>query len=126
MRRSNRPGIYYGGLGRPQVLKGTALPFSAGKSDRFIELEGTIPLYKLHGSLNWGLEAGALRLYQDLRPAFRHGGDAQIVPPVVERKPCLASGRVGRCSTSSHRLLHLVGVWLLPADLRQGYHSAGR
>ena len=86
MRRSNRPGIYYGGLGRPQVLKGTALPFSAAKPDRFIELEGTIPLYKLHGSLNWGLEAGALRLYQDLRPAFRHGGDAQIVPPVVEKE----------------------------------------
>jgi SIR2-like domain len=86
MRSSDRPGMYYGGLGRPQVLKGTALPFSAAKPERFIELEGNIPLYKLHGSLNWGLEAGALRLYQDLRPAFRHGGDAQIVPPVVEKE----------------------------------------
>jgi len=86
MRRTNRSGVYYGGLGRPQVLKGTALPFSAAKPERFIELEGDIPIYKLHGSLNWGLEAGALTLYQDLRPAFRHGSDAQIVPPVVEKE----------------------------------------
>jgi hypothetical protein len=86
MRRPNRPGVYYGGLGRPQVLKGTALPFSVAKPERFIELEGNIPLYKLHGSLNWGLEARNLTLYQDLRPAFRHGGDAQIVPPVVEKE----------------------------------------
>ena len=86
MRRGNRPGMYYGGLARPQVLKGTALPFSAAKPARLIELEGNIPLYKLHGSLNWGLEAGAFKLYQDLRPAFRRGGDAQIVPPVVEKE----------------------------------------
>jgi hypothetical protein len=56
------------------------------KPERFIELVGNIPLYKLHGSLNWGLEAGTLTLYQDLRPAFRRGGEAQIVPPVMEKE----------------------------------------
>jgi len=86
MRRTERPGIHYGGLIRPQILKGTALPFSIAKSERQIELEGSIPLYKLHGSLNWGLDAGVLSLYQDNRPAFRHGSDAQIVPPVLEKE----------------------------------------
>ena len=86
MQRPYRPGIHYGGLIRPQVLKGTALPFSVTKPERQIELEGGIPLYKLHGSLNWGLDAGVLSLYQDNRPAFRHGSDAQIVPPVLEKE----------------------------------------
>ena len=86
MRRPKRPGIHYGGLIRPQVLKGTALPFSVTKPERQIELEGGIPFYKLHGSLNWGLETGVLSLYQDNRPAFRHGSDAQIVPPVLEKE----------------------------------------
>jgi hypothetical protein len=43
-------------------------------------------VYKLHGSLNWGLRKGVLSLYQDSRPAFRHGGDTQIVPPIFEKE----------------------------------------
>jgi hypothetical protein len=86
MKRTNRPGVYYGGLPRPQVLQGTALPFSVTKSERLVELTGSIPLYKLHGSLNWASEAGSLVLYQDLRPAFRRGGSAQIVPPILEKE----------------------------------------
>lgn len=86
MHRPKRPGVHYGGLARPQTLKGTALPFSVVNPQRHIELEGLIPLYKLHGSLNWGMEAGVLTLYQDLRPAFRHGGNAQIVPPILEKE----------------------------------------
>ena len=86
MQRPKRPGFHYGGLIRPQILQGTALPFSVAKAERQIELEGAIPLYKLHGSLNWGLRRGALSLYQDSRPAFRHGSDAQIIPPIVEKE----------------------------------------
>jgi len=86
MQRPKRPGIHYGGLIRPQILKGRAFPFSVTKPERQVELEGGIPLYKLHGSLNWGLDAGVLSLYQDNRPAFRHGSDAQIVPPVLEKE----------------------------------------
>jgi len=86
MQRPKRPGIHYGGLTRPQFLKGTALPFSVTKPERQIELAGCIPLYKLHGSLNWGLDHGILSLYQDNRPAFRHGSDAQIVSPVREKE----------------------------------------
>src|SRR5580704_11720604 len=86
MQRPERPGFHYRGLSRPQILKGTALPFSVVKAEREIELVGTIPVYKLHGSLNWGLRKGVLSLYQDSRPAFRHGGDAQIVPPIFEKE----------------------------------------
>jgi len=71
---------------QPQNLKGSALPFSIFDAERVVTLDGTIPLYKLHGSLNWAFEAGVLTLYQDLRPAFRHGGDAEIVPPVLEKE----------------------------------------
>jgi hypothetical protein len=84
--RPKRPGMHYGGLSRPQILKGTALPFALSKAERQVELNGGIPLYKLHGSLNWAVNAGAVSFYQDNRPAFRHGGDAQIVPPVLEKE----------------------------------------
>jgi hypothetical protein len=85
-KRPKRPGMQYGGLIRPQILKGTALPVAVAKAERQVQLNGGTPLYKLHGSLNWGLEAGNPCLYQDSRPAFRSGGDAQIVPPVLEKE----------------------------------------
>jgi hypothetical protein len=84
--RPPRPGFYYGGLPKPQILKGAALPFSAQQPLSLIELGGGVPVYKLHGSLNWGTDSGQLVIYQDLRPAFRRGGDARIVPPVEEKK----------------------------------------
>jgi hypothetical protein len=95
--RPKRPGMHYGGLIRPQILKGTAFPFSIMKQERQIELEGGIPLYKLHGSLNWGLETGVLSLYQDNRPAFRHGSDAQIVAG-VRRLPLRPRQRLVRAA----------------------------
>jgi SIR2-like domain len=87
MQRSRRSGIHYGGITCPQVLKGTVFPFSVLKPEREIELAGRVPLYKLHGSLNWGIESGTICLYQDQRPAFRYGGEAQIVPPILEKAP---------------------------------------
>ena len=62
-----------------------AQPFSIHKSDRLVCLEGTVPLYKLHGSLNRSFENGRLAMYQDARPAFRKGGTAAIIPPVTEK-----------------------------------------
>lgn len=85
MKRKFGTGCYYGGLKRPQVLRGTAMPFSVTKPQELVELRGSIPIYKLHGSLNWALSSGGLELYQDMRPAFRHGGDAAIVPPIPEK-----------------------------------------
>ena len=86
MMRGFGPGFYYGGLIRPQVLKGTALPFTVTNPQRFVKLTGTIPVYKLHGSLNWARIGSSLELYQDMRPAFRHGGDAAIVPPASDKQ----------------------------------------
>ena len=85
MMRSDRPGVHYGGISRPQILKGLAQPFTTQKPDRLVELSGEIPLFKLHGSLNWAFEAGRLVMYQDMRPSFRNGGDAAIIPPLPEK-----------------------------------------
>jgi hypothetical protein len=85
MRRPWSPGCFYGGLPRPQHLKGAAQPFSIRSPERLIEMTGTIPVYKLHGSLNWSLTGQTVVTYQDMRPAFRHGGDAAIIPPIPEK-----------------------------------------
>ena len=49
----------------------------------------------LHGSLNWSRAGEGLELFQDLRPAFRGGGDAAIIPPVPEKEISLGYGRFG-------------------------------
>ncbi len=85
MKRGFGPGCYYGGIERTQKLKGTALPFSVSSAMRQIELHGDVPVFKLHGSLNWSHKAGRLELFQDMRSAFRRGGDSAIVPPVPEK-----------------------------------------
>jgi hypothetical protein len=84
MRRVFGPGFYYGGIPKPQFLRGTFLPWADYGSR--LELEGAIPIYKLHGSLNWSRAGEGLELFQDLRPAFRGGGDAAIIPPVPEKE----------------------------------------
>lgn len=86
MERVFGPGFVYGGVRHPQVLKGNPHPFERENRQKEIELKGSVELSKLHGSLNWSLDAsGNLKLYQDMRPAFRDGGDAAIVPPLPEK-----------------------------------------
>ena len=79
MTRVFGPGCYYGGIPKPQLLWGT----SVATGGNYIEMEGAVPVYKLHGSLNWSRTG---ELFQDLRPAFRGGGDAAIIPPVPEKE----------------------------------------
>jgi hypothetical protein len=45
-----------------------------------------VPLFKLHGSLNWSLDGLKVVIYPDVRPAFRGGGSAAIVPPLPEKE----------------------------------------
>ena len=45
MQRPPLPGCFYGGLPRPQWLKGAAQPFSRWSPERLIEMSGTVPLY---------------------------------------------------------------------------------
>jgi hypothetical protein len=84
MKRFFGPGCYYGGLPKPQLLRGTQLPWAY--QGNYVEIEGAVPVYKLHGSLNWSRAGEGLELFQDLRPAFRGGGDAAIVPPIPEKE----------------------------------------
>ena len=83
MIRTFGPGFYYGGISRPQLLRGTLQIGTDHHVD--LELDGAVPIYKLHGSLNWSVAAGDLEFFQDLRSAFRRGGDAAIIPPVPEK-----------------------------------------
>lgn len=84
MVRTFGPGCYYGGISRPQWLRGT---LQVGTyRDVNLELDGAVPIYKLHGSLNWSVASGALEFFQDLRSAFRRGGDAAVIPPVPEKE----------------------------------------
>jgi len=84
MTRVFGPGCYYGGIPKPQLLRGTQQP--GAHQGNYIELEGAVPVYKLHGSLNWSRAGAGLKLFQDLRPAFRGGGDAAIIPPIPEKE----------------------------------------
>ena len=86
MERVFAPGCYYGGLPRPQQLKGLAMPFRGNRPQRWVELTGSVPVYKLHGSLNWSRGSAGLDLSQDLRPAFRRAGDSAIIPPMSEKR----------------------------------------
>jgi len=85
MKRHPLPGFHYGGFARPQILRGAAQPFSKFQSEKFISTTGLSPLLKLHGSLNWSISDDTIEMYQDLRPVWRHGGAAAIVPPTTER-----------------------------------------
>ena len=75
------PGFYYGGIPRPQLLKGKAM---VGQH-REIEMAGSIPLFKLHGSVNWACRCGCLEFYQDVRPLFLLKHKPAIVPPIEEK-----------------------------------------
>jgi hypothetical protein len=81
-----RPGCHYGGFPRPQYLHGSPQPFRAGMSQEPTVLRHGVPVYKIHGSLNWAHAAGGgLTMYSDSRPAFRLSSDCAIVPPVPEK-----------------------------------------
>lgn len=79
-----KPGFHYGGFGDRQTLIGSAA-FSI--RHRYLDIGGCVPIFKLHGSLNWSVEGNNIQMYQDLRPAFRNGCDAAIVPPTPEKAP---------------------------------------
>lgn len=82
MQRPRRPGFFYPGIDRP--LRGSSA-FSVRHG--WVEVTGTIPLCKLHGSLNWALEGVALRAYADCRPAHRRSNISYVVPPQLEERP---------------------------------------
>lgn len=77
------PGCHYGGIPKPQFLNG-----GLGKiRSNYIqaEMDGPIPVMKLHGSLNWCLHENMIRIYHDVRPAHRIKDSAAIIPPIKEK-----------------------------------------
>jgi hypothetical protein len=78
------PGFNYGRI--DCVYRPPNSPFPRERTE-YSEPVGAIRVSKLHGSLNWSLNDDAqLDVYCDLRPAFRGGGTAAIIPPLPEKQ----------------------------------------
>jgi hypothetical protein len=77
--RVPRPGFHYGW--GPEPLAGGGYP--SYSHIQKILAAGTVPVYKLHGSVSWSYRNGQLVRYHDCRPAIR--GDAAIVAPVTAK-----------------------------------------
>jgi hypothetical protein len=45
-----------------------------------------VPIYKIHGSLNWQLMGDTFDMFQDHRLAFKGGGQCAIIPPMREKE----------------------------------------
>ena len=118
MKRPPLPGCYYAGLPKPQIALGQRQPWTVQDQRDRTPLTGTIPLAKLHGSLNWTIEdSKSIILYQDTRSAFRHGGTAAIVPPTrrSSHQPCLDP--FGMQLETAGRRRSLGGSWLFIARI---------
>jgi hypothetical protein len=74
------PGFHYAGI--QNTVHSLSSGFDRGSDP---SPTGLIPLAKLHGSLNWSLADDRVEVCPDLRPAFRNGGDAAIIPPLPEK-----------------------------------------
>lgn len=83
--RPERSACFYGGLGREQYAIGPTQQRGRRGPGTF-RIKGELPLYKLHGSLNWHLRpSGEIDIYQDCRKAFAYKNTAAIVAPVEEK-----------------------------------------
>lgn len=80
-RRPVRPGFFYAGISARR-LQG-ASTFAVRR--KWVDVVGTVPVCKLHGSLNWWLSGSALSAYADCRPAFRSHDVSYIVAPAPEK-----------------------------------------
>lgn len=77
--RVPRPGFHYGW--GPEPLSGGGYP--SYSHIQKISAAGTVPIYKLHGSVSWSYHKGQLVRYHDCRPAIQ--GKAAIVAPVTAK-----------------------------------------
>jgi hypothetical protein len=111
--RARRPGFHYGWGSEP--LAGGGYPSYAHIQK--VTAAGSVPVYKLHGSISWSYRGGQLIRYHDCRPAIR--GDAAIVAPVTTKllpgylEPVWEKARV---ALSTARLLLVVGYSLPEYD----------
>lgn len=95
--RAARPGFNYG---NGQVdLAGGGYPSYAHIQK--ITASGTVPLFKLHGSVSWTGDKGQPTEFHDCRPAIR--GDALIVAPVRGKRPPASLDQVWKGSRNAIR-----------------------
>jgi hypothetical protein len=95
MKMTPEPGFYYAGLPQPQWAQGSSswdYYNEEQPANNAIEISGTIPLCKLHGSLSWGLTGHTIGIWRDMRLSYREGGLAAIVAPTPDKtvEPWLA------------------------------------
>jgi hypothetical protein len=82
------PGFFYAGLPRPQLAYGSNSwdYYNEEEPQRnAIDISGSVPLCKLHGSLSWQLEGARVKIWRDMRLSYRSGGLAAIVAPTPEK-----------------------------------------
>lgn len=77
--RVPRPGFHYG-WGAEELAGGGYPSYTHIQK---ITINGSVPIYKLHGSVSWSYRNETLVRYHDCRPAIR--GDAAIVAPVTSK-----------------------------------------
>jgi hypothetical protein len=91
-----RPAFYYGGFMYHQHVQrmiDVAAPptgVDARPKSESVALGHEVPLYKLHGSINWAWEphSETIKIHDDVRAAFRRegAGTPAVVPPVEEKQ----------------------------------------
>lgn len=81
MKRPARPGFFYAGIGGSRVQG--ASTFSVRR--KWVDVTGSVPLCKLHGSLNWYRSASGITAIADCRPAYRSRDISYIVAPAPEK-----------------------------------------
>jgi hypothetical protein len=80
-----RPGFHYGGFPVPLEAIGWVNPYRPSWDRERTVIRGHIPLFKLHGSVNWFVEYGHIEVYSDTRPSFRLKKVCSIVPPTPHK-----------------------------------------
>ncbi len=111
----SKPRFYYGGFQYHQIVK-KMVDVSARGSAKSIDfpLGTTIPIYKLHGSLNWAWEphSQTLKIHDDVRAIFRKEGAGipAVIPPIPEKQMPEDFSQIW---AEAHRTLTAADVWVV-------------
>jgi len=118
MKRPPLPGFFYGGI-PPQAARGTALPFTVRDAQREVTPSGTVPLFKVHGSLNWSIgtpggdrpaHPGPVVVYQDVSLPFALREPLQSFRPFPRKTHHVGRWTSGRGQARSFERLRC-GSW---------------
>jgi len=127
--RETAPRFYYGGFQYDQFVRKMVNVAAKNPADRYlaVPLGHEIPVYKLHGSLNWAWEPHSLtlKIHDDVRAAFRDEkwGVAAIIPPIEEKK---MSPEFGAIWTEAEKSLALADRWVVCGYSAPSYDYAVR